>query len=95
MNDKARKKALLKTWQAEVQRRFEASLPMTKLQFATLFDALDQILETHDCDHTNQHTRNILRTMKLPNIEIVITWLQEYGGYCDCEVLWNVEDHFQ
>lgn len=95
MTDQARKKQLKKAWQAEVQRQFEASLPMSKEAFKTLFDALDEALETDSCDHSNQYTLKILSDMKISDIEKVTLWLKDHGGYCDREVLWNVEDHFQ
>jgi hypothetical protein len=27
-------------------------------------------------------------------VERIVPWLREYGGYCDCEVIYNVDDTF-
>jgi hypothetical protein len=31
---------------------------------------------------------------KLIDVTRIVPWLREHGGYCDCEVLANVEDEF-
>ncbi len=28
------------------------------------------------------------------DVERIVSWLRKHGGYCDCEVLANVEDKF-
>jgi len=95
MDEKQRKKELKRQWQLEQQRKFEESLPMSREQFTHLFDQLDGCLEEQGCNHTNTLTMNILDDMKVTNKEEVIEWLREHGGYCDCEVLWNVEEYFE
>ena len=42
------------------------------------------------CHHDLRHTRKIL--VSLPNIDVEgsLEYLQENGGFCDCEVLMNV-----
>jgi glutamate/tyrosine decarboxylase-like PLP-dependent enzyme len=94
MDEKQRKKELKKQWQLEQQKKFEESLPISREQFAQLFDRLDEYLEKQGCNHTNILTVNILDDMRVTNKEEVIEWLREHGGYCDCEVLWNVEECF-
>jgi len=95
MDEKQRKKELKKQWQLEQQMKFEESLPMSREQFIHLFDELDRCLEEQGCNHTNTLTVCILDDMKVTNKEEVIEWLREHGGYCDCEVLWNVEEYFE
>lgn len=43
------------------------------------------------CDHT---LREAIEFMESKNIDPakVVPWLQEHGGYCDCEVIYNVYD---
>ena len=43
-----------------------------------------------DCKHDLRHTTKILRS--LPNIDVegTLEFLEEHGGFCDCEVLMNV-----
>jgi len=35
-----------------------------------------------------------LQFLKLDNVEEITKWLGENGGYCDCEVLANLEEKF-
>lgn len=39
-------------------------------------------------------TKAFLENKKL-NTEAILPWLEEYGGYCDCEVLANVEESYE
>jgi hypothetical protein len=71
--------------------RLEAELPMSRDQFKKLFDQLDQKVSEMGCDHTLLHTRQFLKESALPEDDVV-RWLADHGGYCDCEVLANVED---
>jgi hypothetical protein len=41
------------------------------------------------CDHTLKHTKKFLQEAGVWQDELV-EWLGEYGGYCDCEVVYNV-----
>jgi hypothetical protein len=38
-------------------------------------------------------TTDFLRKRGL-DVARVVSWLRDHGGYCDCEVLANVEDEF-
>ena len=71
----------------------EARLPLAKSDLAALFDRLDQRLTDNECDHTLRHTEAFLAERSL-NAASVVPWLRESGGYCDCEVLANVEDEW-
>jgi hypothetical protein len=70
----------------------ESRMPISKAQLAELFDYLDGAL-AEGCDHSFRHTLDFLRTRGHEEA-IVLPWLGEYGGYCDCEVLANVEDRW-
>ncbi len=43
------------------------------------------------CDHTHKHARAILAAMGDFDIEETIHLFEEFGGYCDCEILLNVD----
>jgi hypothetical protein len=58
-----------------------------------LFDWLDRE-DAPACDHTLRETVEFLRQRGL-DVERVVSWLQEHGGFCDCEVLYNVEEQFE
>jgi hypothetical protein len=29
-----------------------------------------------------------------PSVELVVQWLREHGGHCDCAVIYDVEEKF-
>jgi len=58
-----------------------------------LFDFVDEGLAKSNCDHTLRHTLSFLKAHNIPS-EPVLQWLQNAGGYCDCEVIMNAEDVF-
>ncbi len=87
---KQQRKAKVRAVMAAEQAREEARLPLSKADIKALFDAVDVGLQQADCDRTLRHTLVFLRKHDLPQ-ERVVTWLAEYGGYCDCEVIGNVE----
>lgn len=68
----------------------EARLPLPRSELAALFDFLDSRLASEDCNHTLRLTREFLWERSVAE-EPVVAWLGEHGGFCDCEVLANVE----
>ncbi|WP_262696872.1 DUF2695 domain-containing protein [Chryseobacterium indoltheticum] len=40
-------------------------------------------------------TKQFLESQHIQNMEEVKNWLKENGGFCDCEVLNNVEERFE
>ncbi len=46
---------------------------------------------TTKCDNTHQHTRAILKEMGGFNIEETIKFFEGSGSFCDCEVVFNVD----
>jgi hypothetical protein len=91
MND-PRKDALKKAWRAQENERLRASIPMAQGDLRELFDHLDRP-DALPCDHTLRDTLQFLERKKL-DVQKVVPWLREHGGYCDCEVLANVENEF-
>lgn len=55
-------------------------------------DYLDENLPTKGCNNDLSMTISFLKEHSVKNIDNVIAWLQSKGGYCDCEVLANVEE---
>ncbi|ATQ78647.1 DUF2695 domain-containing protein [Massilia violaceinigra] len=68
-------------------------MPISREHLAGLFDHLDAALGREPCQHTLRLTRLFLTSHSLPEATVV-PWLGQYGGYCDCEVLANVEDRW-
>jgi len=93
--EKARRKQIQKELQEKAQIEFEKSLPISRELFQKLFDFLDEEFEINDCDDSLKMTKQFLESQHIQNIEEVENWLKENGGFCDCEVLNNVEESFE
>ena len=68
-------------------------MPISRADLGELFDFLDDELGREPCDHSLSRTRSFLAARQLADVAI-LPWLGEYGGYCDCEVLANVEERW-
>ena len=86
-------KLKLKEWKQEKKIEFEKSLPISRELFEQLFEYLDKRLGIEKCSHKLSLTVEFLIQNNLAQ-DAVINWLQENDGYCDCEVLYNVEEKF-
>ena len=93
MHDKDRKRELKAAFRAKEQETLEASMPLSKANLRDLLNYLDSP-ERSTCDHTLKETLAFLRSHSL-NTETIVPWLGEHGGFCDCEVLANVENEFE
>jgi len=89
--DKASRKEILRELRDANKRNTQDAFPVPHPLLNQLFDYLDQQLSTTGCDHTLRLTREFISRQSLPEIE-TIAWLEKNGGYCDCEVLGNVEE---
>ena len=90
--EKARRKQILDELANKQQKEFNDSLPLSREKFQLLLDFLDAELD--DCDDTLKLTKEFLSHEKVSNVDEVIKWLEEHGGYCDCEVLANIDEQF-
>lgn len=90
------KKRQLEVWaqlSGEERESFVESLPATKEQIEDLFDYIDRRTAAEPCVHNLRFTMQFLMENRL-NMPAVMSWLNENGGYCDCEVLQNIEPHW-
>jgi len=92
MTDKDQKKKLKAAFKAAERQTLETSMPLSKSDLKALLDHLDE--SGSFCDHSLIHTTEFLKARSLDS-EKIIPWLREHGGYCDCEILANVEDEFR
>lgn len=92
--EKDRQKQLLKDFKLKEKQNFLNSLPFQTEKFQDLFDFLNERLEEDECDDTLRLTTEYLRENGVYS-EKAIDFLQQHGGYCDCEVLNNVEEKFE
>ena len=91
--DKNKKKQLLQEVRQKQHEKFVSSLPMPLDLFSKLFDYLDRQLEENGCKDNFALTEIFLQANNVDK-NIVIPWLREHGGHCDCEILANVEEKF-
>ncbi len=83
---------LRNSWKRQETEHLLGSIPMTQADLRALFDFLDRE-DAPPCDHTLRETLVFLRQRGV-GPERVVPWLREHGGFCDCEVIGNVEEIF-
>jgi len=89
--EKARRREIAHAMREQKRGKVRASLPPPVSELKKLFDFLDERISNAECDETLRLTREFIRQNAMDETRIV-SWLEESGGYCDCEVLANVED---
>ena len=83
---------MIKKLHRETERgRVREQLPLPAAVVRALFDHIDRGLTSSPCDHTLRFTQTFIAQHHLPEMQI-LDWLRNNGGYCDCEVLYNVEE---
>ena len=92
--EKLRRKAVKNALGQTEQDRIRASLPMPPAQMKALFDFVNLGLSESECDHTFRHTIAFLDQQQIQQ-DAVLAWLENAGGYCDCEVLFNAEEKLE
>jgi len=90
MSKDPRKEQMKKAWKQQERQKLIASIPLPHADLRALFDFLDRE-GAPKCDHTIRETIQFLQNV---DSTLIVSWLREYGGYCDCEVIYNVEDKF-
>lgn len=87
--EKNKRKKLVKAIEDKQHAEEISKMPISKADLK----ALIEFLGNHDfiCDHSFKETIAFLEKRGLDKNKI-IPWLNEYGGNCDCEVVFNVED---
>ncbi len=88
--NKEQKKKLKAQYKQNEQDEIRASIPMGIDELKDLFSYLNRE-SAPACDHTLKETIEFLKSKQL-NLEVVVPWLDEHGGFCDCEVIYNVYD---
>lgn len=81
-------------WKAQQRADARATFPLSDPLLESLFESVERSVDEHGCDHTLRFTEQWL--LDHPgNREQVIDWLQQNGGYCDCEVCGNAADYWK
>ena len=93
-NEIEKRKQIKRELRQKARLEFEQSLPISRDDFQNLFDFLDEKFSNEECDDKLTFTFEFLEKKEIKNIEEVESWLRDNGGYCDCEVLYNIEEKF-
>ena len=81
-------------WKAQQRTAAQAAFPLTDELMESFFQALAGAVGEHGCDHTRRFTDQWLLGHP-ESRERVLAWLEENGGFCDCEVDANAADHWE
>ncbi len=88
--DKNRKKA----WKAEQKAAARAAFPLQDAELHAMFEDVETRLRSEGCDHTRRFTKAWLEERDA-DTAAVLAWLEETGGFCDCEVAGNSREHWE
>ena len=88
--DKDQKKKLKAQFKQNEQNNLITSLPLPIDELKELLTFLNRE-KAPPCDHTLRESIKFLKDRSL-DTEKIIPWLNDHGGYCDCEVIFNVYD---
>ena len=89
-DEKARRKQMLHAVRDDARQKKRDSLPVPAPVLKALFNYVDSRLDSVECDHTLRHARYFIRNHELSE-DGIVSWLENHGGYCDCEVVMNAE----
>ena len=89
MDDQAKRDARRAYKKAERARQREAMI-LDHSQLSSLLDYLDEQLSAAGCDHTLGLTYAWAAEHSVDASALAVS-VEKFGGYCDCEVLANVE----
>jgi hypothetical protein len=92
--EKKRRAALVQAIVDEDTKRAIDEMPISLKDLGALFDELDYKLGEYGCGHTTKLTSLFLTQQNL-NTDLILPWLADSGGHCDCEVLANVEESWE
>jgi hypothetical protein len=88
--DRKRKKA----WRGRERQAAKAGFPLPDESLQSLFAHVERAVDRDGCDHTVRATDDWIAQHAVGRAP-VIAWLQQHGGYCDCEVVANAKGHWQ
>jgi hypothetical protein len=89
-DEKAERKRLKDEYLRAQQAESAARMPLDRPQLEALLKDVDAAVAANGCDHTLAATSNWAAREGI-DLERLHEGLEEYGGFCDCEVLMNVD----
>lgn len=91
---KQQQKEMRRQWEAQQKAAARDAFPLPGEQMMELFDYLEREFPIRGCDHTLKLTREWLSRRQI-DINTVIDWLHDNGGFCDCEAAGNAKEAFE
>lgn len=89
-DEKAQRKALRDSYKQGEKQTAMTALTLDRPALDSLLDHLDEALSDQGCDHSLRFTQ-AWAEQEGREWEPLADGLREAGGYCDCEVLANVD----
>jgi hypothetical protein len=81
-------------WKQQQRLAAREAFPIPDSMLESLFDSVNEKVKEEGCDHSLRFTKEWLAANE-QSVENVVAWLNEHGGYCDCEVVANAADHWE
>jgi hypothetical protein len=88
--EKAERKRLKDEYLRVEQAASAARMPLDRAQLQALLDHVDAAVALNGCDHTRAATDDWAEHEGI-DLERLHEGLEEYGSFCDCEVVMNVD----
>lgn len=88
-DEKARRKQLKDAYLQADQAASAALMPLDRPRLESLLDYVDAAVAAEGCDHSRKVT-DAWATQHSVDLDRLHEGLEEYGGFCDCEVVMNV-----
>jgi hypothetical protein len=92
--DKQKRKEMLHAIRAKERAEARAKLPMSDELMKSMFDMLDNDFPRVGCNHTLRLVEAWAAANQV-DVNKLTAWCRDNGGFCDCEVLANCEEHWQ
>jgi hypothetical protein len=89
-DEKARRKQLKDDHLRAEQAASAALMPLDRSQLESLLHHVDAAVVSDGCDHSRRAT-DAWALQHAVELDPLHEGLQEYGGFCDCEVVMNVD----
>lgn len=90
-SEKKSRKAIVDAIRARERADLRDSMPLPVEALTGLINHLESSLADTPCDHTLNQARAYLESAGLKP-DAIIPWLDDHGGFCDCEVVYNVAE---
>ena len=96
MSNKTRKKELLESWKDSEKAKARARFPLPDESLNLFFEHLEAAVMRSGCRHDTQLAQDIIDRMKLKDDQAnaLLDWCANNGGYCDCEIAGNSQQHW-